>query len=452
MTDWHSVAIMESENIYRNNARLARLRKRQVLRARRECRKEYRLTNVVAPATPQDIAIRSRAPFYATSKFGDPTCSATYDEFVIFTYNFSSSSAFQTDQFKLIRGSCYRNSLYSTVIDSGDGCVRSPMVFPASMVSLNPFRFDDHYFSSYFENSVNVDSLDSHVLFAESENQDLMLSSNEIENLCLVDLEQLLQRNGKSLKDYSGLPFPSGSDLPHFENVYMMNELSYDVAQMKILHDEKIRNLNNEQLEIYNTVVDAVYSERGGFFFVYGFGGIGKTYLWNVLSYRFRSERRIVLNVASSGISSLLLPGGRTAHSIFSIPLNLNEESCCNIRQGSHKADLIQNTSLIIWDEAPMVNKWAFEALDRTLHDLMRFVNVDAATMPFGGKTIVLGGDFRQILPVVPRASRVDIVMATVNSSLLWKHCKVLCLSQNMILQGGSGGNHHDESYSCSEA
>lgn len=50
-------------------------------------------------------------------------------------------------------------------------------------------------------------------------------------------------------------------------------------------------------------------------FFVDGYGGTGKTFLWNALSFKFRSEGKIVLNVALSGIASLLPPGGRTTHS-----------------------------------------------------------------------------------------------------------------------------------------
>ncbi|XP_058732721.1 uncharacterized protein LOC131604287 [Vicia villosa] len=42
----------------------------------------------------------------------------------------------------------------------------------------------------------------------------------------------------------------------------------------------------------------------------------------------------------------------------------------------------------------------------------------------FGGKVIVFGGDFRQILPVIPRGSRSDIIHATINSSYIWDHCK----------------------------
>lgn len=41
-----------------------------------------------------------------------------------------------------------------------------------------------------------------------------------------------------------------------------------------------------------------------------------------------------------------------------------------------------------------MVNKWAFEALDRTMRDIMRFTCVNSIDRPFGGKTFMLGGDF----------------------------------------------------------
>lgn len=183
---------------------------------------------------------------------------------------------------------------------------------------------------------------------------------------------------------------------------------------------------------------NAVNGKLGGFFFVDGYGGTGKTYLWRALSFRFRSESKVVLNVASSGIASLLLPGGRTAHSLFEIPLVLNESSCCNIKQVSMKAELLQRTSLIIWDEAPMINKWALEALDRTLRDIMRFDCANSMDQPFGGKTTVLGCDFRQILPVIPKGSRADTVHATINSSRLWHHCIIFKLTENTRLQWAS--------------
>ena len=63
-------------------------------------------------------------------------------------------------------------------------------------------------------------------------------------------------------------------------------------------------------------------------FFIDGPGGIGKTFLYNLLLGRVRCEGHIALAMASSGIATLLLNGGRTAHSRFKIPVqNLNANS-----------------------------------------------------------------------------------------------------------------------------
>lgn len=94
----------------------------------------------------------------------------------------------------------------------------------------------------------------------------------------------------------------------------------------------------------------------------------------------------IVLNVASNGIASLLLLGGRTTHSTVCFSLLINEESTCNMKQWSLKAKLLLQTKLIIWDETPMINRYCFEAFDRTLRDIMRSKNDDNVNRPFRGK------------------------------------------------------------------
>ncbi len=78
-----------------------------------------------------------------------------------------------------------------------------------------------------------------------------------------------------------------------------------------------------------------------------------------------------MLAVASSGIAFLLLLGGRTAHSRFKFPIDLHDESTCNITQQMKVAKLVRKADLIIWDEASMMHLRAFEAVDQTLCDLM---------------------------------------------------------------------------------
>lgn len=88
--------------------------------------------------------------------------------------------------------------------------------------------------------------------------------------------------------------------------------------------------------------------------------------------------------MASSGITSLLLLGGRTAHSRFAIPIQLSDHSTCEIRQGTQLAELIQNTSLIIWDEAPISHRNTFEAVGRILRDILRFNDRNSGEKIYG--------------------------------------------------------------------
>jgi ATP-dependent DNA helicase PIF1 len=104
--------------------------------------------------------------------------------------------------------------------------------------------------------------------------------------------------------------------------------------------------------------MDAVEQQKGGVFFLHGYGGTGKTYMWRTLASYLRSQKNIVLTVASSGIASLLLPGGRTAHSKFKIPVPTHENSTCTIEHKDELAGLLQQTKLIIWDEAPMAHRF----------------------------------------------------------------------------------------------
>ncbi|XP_025678806.1 uncharacterized protein [Arachis hypogaea] len=237
---------------------------------------------------------------------------------------------------------------------------------------------------------------------------DLTMSQDELQTFCLLEIERLLQSNGKSLRNYAGMLVPNNSLVSQFSNLMLLRELQYDSVSLSHEHDANILKLNEEQRVVYDKIIDCVSNKRDGFFFVYG------------------------------GIASLLLPGGKTAHSMFNIPVDLTEDTVCRIKKDSPKAELFRLADLIIWDEAPMTNKLEFEALDRTLCDIMVSVSDRNKDLPFGGKVVVLGGDFRQVLPVIPKGSRAEIVMAFINSSVVWKYCEVLQLTKNMRLAIGS--------------
>jgi hypothetical protein len=52
--------------------------------------------------------------------------------------------------------------------------------------------------------------------------------------------------------------------------------------------------------------------------------------------------------------------------------------------------------------------------------------------VPFGGKVMVFGGDFTQVLPVVPRGIRAQIMNSTLLRSYIWKDIQKICLMRNI--------------------
>lgn len=175
--------------------------------------------------------------------------------------------------------------------------------------------------------------------------------------------------------------------------------------------------LNKDQKVAFKSIVDRIRKDEPGLFFVSGHGGTGKTFLWNALVAYLRGYKRIVLTVASSGVASLLLPGGRTAHSRFKIPIDLDDNGVCDIRRSTMLSSLIESASLIIWDEALMMHRKCFEALDRSLRDVLSERDPSLADVPFGGKIVVLGGDLRQILPVIEGGIRSQVINASITNS-----------------------------------
>ncbi|KAF8057328.1 hypothetical protein N665_1258s0009 [Sinapis alba] len=230
---------------------------------------------------------------------------------------------------------------------------------------------------------------------------DLCLSADEKKQIALLEIEKILKSNGFSLDQWDSMPKPA-PDIGGNDNVLILDELSYDREKLKAEHDRDIVKLTEEKRKIYEEIIDAVINKKGGVFFVYGFGGTGKTFLWRLMSAAIRYKGEICLNTASSGIASLFLQGGRTAHSRFGIPINPDEFSTCTLIPGSDQTNLVKAASLIIWDEAPMMSKHCFDSLDRSMKDILG----QKDSKPFAGKVVVFGGDFRQVLPVIHGAGR----------------------------------------------
>lgn len=96
--------------------------------------------------------------------------------------------------------------------------------------------------------------------------------------------------------------------------------------------------------------------------------------------------------------------------------------------------ELLLKTSLIIWDKTPKAYKFYLEALNKMLRDILYSKSTESLEKPFDRMIVALGNDFRQILPVVPKGCRSDIIDALITSSYLWPYFEVLSLDINMRL------------------
>ncbi len=251
------------------------------------------------------------------------------------------------------------------------------------------------------------------------------LSIEQIESWALHSLWDALAKFSKTLKDFC-LPTPSIAFDRLETNRLLKVERDYNVEVLQAEVVMAIESLNDGQSAAYNGVIDAYAANHAKVIFIDGPGGTGKTYIENLILNAVRSRGDIALAVASSGIAALLFSGRRTTHSNLKIPITLDCTSFCYIRKQDDLAMLIRQTKLILWDKAPMTNKLAFEAVDRTLRDLT------GRNEPFGGIVFVMSGDFRQVLPVIPRGSHADIVSTSIKNSYLWEFVEVFHLSKNM--------------------
>ena len=253
----------------------------------------------------------------------------------------------------------------------------------------------------------------------------------EIFNLALIALEdKLAEMGGKQLTHY---------DLPEThrgqENrlaTEVLRETSYNMDDLTLYVEENEPKLLADQRSAYNIILDSVNQQKGRIIFLDAPGGTGKTFVTKLLLSKIRQQGKIALAVTSSGIAATLLPGGRTAHSALKLPLNLTSRDTpvCNISKNSGAGEMLKQCSLIIWDECTMAHRAALEALDRTLQ------YIRDSTEIMGGLTLMLSGDFRQTLPVIPKGTRADEVRACLKSSRLWRpHVETLALSTNMRAQ-----------------
>ena len=121
--------------------------------------------------------------------------------------------------------------------------------------------------------------------------------------------------------------------------------MRYDREEIHLEHQKLLQRLTTEQLQSTTKSFWNLHKIPRVYCFIYGHGGTGKTFMWKMLCAAIRSQGETVLLVASSGIASLLLPKGKTTHSRFGIPIDINQDSICKgIQRNSELSALLHKT------------------------------------------------------------------------------------------------------------
>jgi hypothetical protein len=255
-------------------------------------------------------------------------------------------------------------------------------------------------------------------------------------NHTLQQIEEFIQDSGRRLQDF-GLPRPI------YHSPEVLNELEAFSNRLSILRANALTALatmNLEQQSLLSTIYNAITNLNPQTFFspifIEGRPGRGKTFLMNAIVNILRSEGKIILVVGTSALAASLYERGRTAHSLFEIPItdvrspfplhtpmtyniylfiqnNANVHS--KIHLTSHRAQLINAASAIIWEELAAANKSAVECCDTVCRQIRKL------NQPFGGIPFIGLGDFHQIPPVIKSAGETAILQASMKSSFLWK-------------------------------
>ncbi|XP_057305406.1 uncharacterized protein LOC130642337 [Hydractinia symbiolongicarpus] len=232
------------------------------------------------------------------------------------------------------------------------------------------------------------------------------MNEEQAEYRLLQDINSVLRQFGKSLADYN---LPHLDVLPPAENI--------DIAIEAERASQLRAQLTYEQTALANAVIEAVVNvanttaQNNRLFYLKGAGGSSKIFNFNYLMSKLTGRGFQVGTPAFTDIATLLKKG-TIIHRLFRLPVSIVGKSTCSITPVSAYAAELRRKN-------------------RLLQDICN------NELPFGGKVVLLGGDFSQLLPVVRKGKSTEIVDMCLKSSPLWHLFKEFRLHRNMRTRPG---------------
>uniref|UniRef100_A0A183BU64 ATP-dependent DNA helicase n=1 Tax=Globodera pallida TaxID=36090 RepID=A0A183BU64_GLOPA len=184
-------------------------------------------------------------------------------------------------------------------------------------------------------------------------------------------------------------------------------------AQYAAKNAEFSPQLNDKQRTFLDAVCASVIRRRNAtlepaqqLFMLTGDGGTGKTFAYNALIARLKSTMACrLLATASTGIAAQLLFEGATLHSKLRVPIDIDDDTMPMLDYESDPAKLLRALELLIIDEISIADKNVINYVDK----LLRSIDVANNEKQFGGKIVVFGGDWKQLLPVAESSGAVGL-------------------------------------------
>lgn len=65
------------------------------------------------------------------------------------------------------------------------------------------------------------------------------------------------------------------------DNRFLREELSSNIATLREDYIKVVRNLNEDKKQMHDEIIKIINEGKSGIFFVYGYDGTGKIYLWH---------------------------------------------------------------------------------------------------------------------------------------------------------------------------
>jgi hypothetical protein len=121
-------------------------------------------------------------------------------------------------------------------------------------------------------------------------NPSYVIPNEQQMNLLIQKLTHLFCDSGGDIYNYS-LPKLTSRDYCVTDNRLINDELDLEPLMLSMHASTLTSQLNFDQRNVFDMITGCALANSPGFFFVCGHGGTGKTFLWNAIVARLRSEK-----------------------------------------------------------------------------------------------------------------------------------------------------------------